>query len=117
MTDDNTDETFTTDSSPGEQAFESTVDEAVAFFKAAFDADENGYGPRTTGVLRTCVRATLTSEGFASPEQVADAARRLREQDGLASDAVVEPVLRRLEAMIDESGGAAGVGRGGNHGC
>jgi hypothetical protein len=33
---------FTTESSPGEQAFESAVTEAVAFFEAAFATDESG---------------------------------------------------------------------------
>jgi hypothetical protein len=100
---DSTDDTFTTDGSPGEQAFESTVDDAVGFFETAFDTSEYGYGPRTSGVLRSCVRAALTTDGTASPETVTDAARTLGGQDGLASDERVEPVLRRIEEMIDES--------------
>ena len=35
-----TDDTLTTDGSSGEQAFESTVDDAVAFFEVAFAADD-----------------------------------------------------------------------------
>jgi hypothetical protein len=110
MTDD-TDDTheFTTDSSPGEQAFESTVDDAVEFFEAAFNAPESCYGTRMVGTLRGCIRTALASDGSVSPEQVA------HELSGQADrDADVEPVLRRLEAMIDESGAAAGTG-GENH--
>jgi hypothetical protein len=107
MTDDTHE--FTTESNPGEQAFESTVNDAVAFFEAAFDAEENGYGARMAGALRGCVRAAFASDGSVSPEQVA------HELSGQADrDADVEPVLRRLEAMIDESGAAAGTG-GENH--
>jgi hypothetical protein len=39
------DDTFTTDGSPDEQAFESTVDDAVAFFEAASDADSHTTPP------------------------------------------------------------------------
>jgi galactokinase len=111
MTDD-TDDTyeFTTDGSPGEQAFESTVDDAVGFFEAAFDANERYYGARMAGALRGCVRTALASDGSVSPEQVA---HELSDQAG--QDADVEPVLRRIEEMVDECGAAAGTG-GGRHG-
>jgi hypothetical protein len=47
MTDDTDDNhEFTADSSPGEQAYESTVADAVAFFETAFATDESG---ETTG--------------------------------------------------------------------
>jgi hypothetical protein len=111
MTDDNHE--FTTESSPGEQAFESTVDDAVAFFETAFAAAENWYGPRASGVLRSCVRAALDAAGTASPETVVCAARTLNERDGLASNEAVESVLRRLEAMINESGGTTASDAGG----
>jgi hypothetical protein len=112
MTDDTTDteDTFTTESSPGEQAFESTVDDAVAFVEAAIDAEETWYGARMAGVLRGCARTSLASDGSVSPEQVA---HDLSDQAG--RDAAVEPILGRLAAMIDESGAAAGTG-GGRHG-
>jgi hypothetical protein len=112
MTDDTTDteDTFTTESSPGEQAFEKTVDDAVAFVEAAIDAEETWYGARMMQILRGCVRTALADDGSAPPEQVA---HDLSDQAG--RDADVEPVLRRLAAMIDESGAAAGTG-GGRHG-
>lgn len=102
MTTDDTNDTFRTDGSPGEQAFESTVDDAVAFFETAFDANQHWYGPRATGILRSCVRATLKSGGTASPKKVARAARRLDDEDAFASNAPVESVLLRLEAMVGE---------------
>lgn len=46
-----TDDTFTTDSSPGEQAFERKVDETAAFIEAAFDADESGYNTAMMGQI------------------------------------------------------------------
>lgn len=108
MTDDTHE--FTTESNPAEQAFESTVNDAVAFFEVAFDAEENGYGARMAGALRGCVRAALAADGSISPEQVPHA---LSDQAG--RDADVEPVLRRIEQMVDEGDAAAGTG-GDRHG-
>ena len=101
---------FTTESSPGEQAFESTVNDAVEFFEAAFDTEENGDGARIAGALRECVRTALASDGSVSPKQVAHEL-----SDQASRDVDVEPVLRRFEAMIDESDTAAGR-EGGRHG-
>jgi hypothetical protein len=95
--------TFRTDGSPGKQAFESTVDDAVAFFEEAFADDKNWHGPRVSGVLRSCVRTTLTTDGTATPEKIARAARTLDKEDAFESNVPVESVLRRLEAMIGES--------------
>ena len=102
MTDDN--RRFETDSESGEQPFESTVDDAVAFFETAFSATGNWYGPRMSDILRVCVRAALESTGTVSPKKVARAARKLDEDDTFEMNAPVEPILRRLEAMIGEKG-------------
>jgi hypothetical protein len=107
MTDDTND---TDDSSPGDQAFENAVDDAVAFVEAPIDAEETWYGARMTRILRGCVRPALADDGSVSPKQVA---HDLSDQAG--RDADDEPVLRRLAAMIDESCAAAGTG-GGRHG-
>lgn len=111
MTDDTTDteETFMTETSPGEQAFEKTVADAVAFVEAAIDAEVNWYGARMPRLLRGCVRPALASDGSVAPEQVASA---------LSDRNADVEVLRRLEAMIDESGesGAATDIGGGRHG-
>lgn len=98
MSDD--DHEFTTDSL-GEQPYETTVNDAVAFFKEAL-ADEGGYyGAQMQGTLRSWVRMALNARGVASPETLADAAHTLDEQAD--QDADVEPILRRLEAMTSES--------------
>ena len=96
-------DTFTTDSSPGDPAFESTVSEAVSFIENALDADDNWYGPRLGSVLQACVRTALRAEGEASPERVAHAARDLGEHDDPVPADTIEPLIRRLEAMIDNS--------------
>jgi hypothetical protein len=110
MTDDTHE--FTTESSPGEQAFESTVNDAVAFFEAAFNAPESCYGTRMAGTLRGCIRTALAADGSVSSEQVA---HELSDQAG--RDADVEPLLRRLEAIMDENGAVSRtrIG-GGRHG-
>jgi len=95
-------DTFTTESSPGEQASESTPDDAVAFFEAAFVTTGNWYGPRASGILQSSVRTALATDGMVSPEKVARTARKLDEDDAFGANAPVESILRRLEAMIGE---------------
>jgi hypothetical protein len=63
MTDDNHE--FTTDSSPGEQAFENTVNDAIAFFEAAFDANESGYNTAMMGQM---------GSGITNPKGTAESA-------------------------------------------
>lgn len=104
-----TNDTFTTDSSPGEQAFENTVDEAVAGIEKTITTSEvNGYGPRMARVLRSSVRESLAADGIVSPEQVA---HELSARD--SEKETVEPINRRLEVMIDESGPGSRLKGGG----
>lgn len=60
---------YTTDSAPGEQAFESTANEATTFFEEAFADAGNWYGSRASGILRTCVRVTLEYDGDSLTEE------------------------------------------------
>ena len=111
-----TDDTFTTDSSPGEQAFESAVDDAVDFFENLIGTDSwDWYDQRNSRHLQIAIRAALWSDRSVSPERLAREVKKLGEQGGFASKETVDPILQRLEAMIDESGAAADRG-GGHHG-
>jgi hypothetical protein len=58
MTDDTTDtnDTFTTDSSPGEQTYESKIDDAVAFIETMFDSSEASAHRRSWGTIASGIR-------------------------------------------------------------
>lgn len=63
-------QTFTTDSSPGEQEFEQTASDATAHIVELLSAESGYWGPRMHITVRTGVRDALRENGSATAEDV-----------------------------------------------
>lgn len=63
-------QTFTTDSSPGEQNFERTARDATSHLAGVLQSDSDYYGPQMNRVLQMAVRAILRAEGEVTRKRV-----------------------------------------------
>lgn len=99
---------FTTDSTPGEQAFERAVDSVTEAIEERFKTTGDSYGARMAGLLRMGVWISLADDGTTSVEDVHDVLTE--RHSGGDDDPEVRIVCRHLAALLssgeDTDGGS-----------